>query len=87
MDGMPLTLDQINTFIKIPKKDLEVLLEDLTEKNYLRFEHPKKLVKKKSENKQGDFPLGEAFGMILAAVCAVIGTTFVWRFKSGGDVE
>lgn len=44
-------------------------------------------VKKKSENKQGDFPLGEAFGMILAAVCAVIGTTFVWRFKSGGDVE
>lgn len=50
MDGMPLTLDQINTFIKIPKKDLEVLLEDLTEKNYLRFEHPKKLVKKKSEN-------------------------------------
>lgn len=44
-------------------------------------------VKKKSENKQGDFPFGEAFGMILAAVCAVIGTTFVWRFKSGGDVE
>ena len=34
----------------LPKKDLEVLLEDLTEKNYLRFEHPKKLVKKKSEN-------------------------------------
>lgn len=44
-------------------------------------------VRKKAGKKQGDFPLGEAFGMILAAVCAVIGTTFVWRFKSGGDIE
>ncbi len=44
-------------------------------------------VRKKAVKKQEDFPLGEAFGMILAAVCAVVGTTFVWRFKSGGDIE
>jgi DNA (cytosine-5)-methyltransferase 1 len=48
MDGMTLTLDQINTFIDLPKKELKALLEDLTKKGYLKFEHPKKLVKVKS---------------------------------------
>ncbi|MFR9565003.1 MAG: DNA (cytosine-5-)-methyltransferase [Rikenellaceae bacterium] len=42
MDGMPLTLSQIRTFYDRP--NLEFLLEDLTEKGYLKKEHPKKLV-------------------------------------------
>lgn len=50
MDGMALTLEQINTFIDLPKTELKTLLEDLTQKGYLKFEHPKKLVKIQSEN-------------------------------------
>jgi len=50
MDGMSLTLEQINTFIYLPKKELQILLEDLTQKGYLKFEHPKKLVKIRTEN-------------------------------------
>lgn len=45
MDGMPLTLDQINTFFKVDKSKLYEMLQDLTKKGYLRLEHPKKLVK------------------------------------------
>jgi len=45
MDGMALTLDQINTFIDLPANYLKTLLDDLVEKGYLKFEHPKKLVK------------------------------------------
>jgi len=50
MDGMPLTLDQIATFVNLPKTSLEVLLDDLASKGYLKFEHPKKLVKEETEN-------------------------------------
>ena len=50
MDGMSLTLKQINTFIKISEEDLKIMLEDLTQKGYLKFEHPKKLVKEQTEN-------------------------------------
>jgi len=50
MDGMALTLEQINTFIDLPKNELKSLLEDLTKKGYLKFEHPKKLVKLQTEN-------------------------------------
>ncbi|RZJ82432.1 MAG: DNA (cytosine-5-)-methyltransferase [Flavobacterium sp.] len=50
MDGMALTLEQINTFIDLPKAELKSLLEDLTKKGYLKFEHPKKLVKLQTEN-------------------------------------
>lgn len=50
MDGMSLTLEQINTFINLPKAELKILLEDLTKKGYLKFEHPKKLVKLQTEN-------------------------------------
>jgi len=39
MDGMPLTLEQIQTFYTDPK--LPEMLEDLVEKGYLVFEHPK----------------------------------------------
>lgn len=50
MDGMPLTVEQINTFIDLPKKELKTLLDDLTSKGYLRLEHPKKLVKIETNN-------------------------------------
>lgn len=42
MDGMPLTLQQIKTFYEHPQ--LKDMLEDLVEKGYLKFEHPKDLV-------------------------------------------
>jgi DNA (cytosine-5)-methyltransferase 1 len=50
MDGMSLTLEQINTFIDLPKNELKTLLEDLTLKGYLKYEHPKKLVKISTTN-------------------------------------
>ena len=50
MDGMALTLEQINTFINLPETELKILLEDLTKKGYLKFEHPKKLLKLQTEN-------------------------------------
>lgn len=50
MDGMPLTLEQINTFIDLPKMELKLLLDDLALKGYLKLEHPKKLVKIQTEN-------------------------------------
>ena len=42
MDGMPLTTEQIRSFFDIPQ--LQDWLNDLTEKGYLRFEHPKRLI-------------------------------------------
>lgn len=42
MDGMPLTINQIRTFFDNPM--LEDLLNDLVQKKYLRYEHPKKKV-------------------------------------------
>lgn len=46
MDGMPLTLAQIHTFFnRVSKPELEVMLEDLVSKDYIKFEHPKQLVK------------------------------------------
>lgn len=50
MDGMALTLEQINTFIDKPKQELQLLLDDLVEKGYLKLEHPKKLVKEQTPN-------------------------------------
>lgn len=54
MDGMPLTLKQIQTFSPsndlFESYDLKGMLEDLVDKGYLRFEHPKKLVKEVLEN-------------------------------------
>lgn len=46
MDGMPLTLEQIRSFYDSP--NLEEMLNDLVEKGYLKFEYPKKLVKKRN---------------------------------------
>ena len=48
MDGMALTLKQIATFYK--NDNLEMMLEDLVQKGYLRFEYPKKLVHENGEN-------------------------------------
>jgi DNA (cytosine-5)-methyltransferase 1 len=42
MDGIPLTLEQIQTFHDSP--NLKEILDDLVEKKYLKFEHPKSLV-------------------------------------------
>ena len=47
MDGMPLTTEQIRSFFDSPR--LEEMLEDLTDKGYLKFEHPKKLIKEVNE--------------------------------------
>jgi DNA (cytosine-5)-methyltransferase 1 len=45
MDGMPLTLSEIHSFYAfLPKKSLKVMLDDLVEKKYLSFEHPKDLI-------------------------------------------
>jgi DNA (cytosine-5)-methyltransferase 1 len=48
MDGMPLTLSQISTFVNYSESELFSMLEDLTAKGYLKYEHPKKLVKENS---------------------------------------
>jgi len=48
MDGMALTLCQIATFHN--KDNLKMKLDDLVEKGYLRFEHPKKLVSEITKN-------------------------------------
>lgn len=48
MDGMPLTTKQIATFYQ--NKNLQKMLDDLVEKGYLRFEHPKKLLSEITEN-------------------------------------
>lgn len=47
MDGMPLSLEEIHSFYSY--RDIEHLqsdLDDLVEKKYLRFEHPKELIEK-----------------------------------------
>lgn len=45
MDGMPLTLKQISTFFKeVDIETLAISLEDLANKGYVKFEHPKELV-------------------------------------------
>lgn len=48
MDGMPLTLEQIRIFFD--DVELEDMLKDLTEKGYLKFEYPKKLIREKNDS-------------------------------------
>jgi DNA (cytosine-5)-methyltransferase 1 len=48
MDGMPLTTEQIKTFYNHNK--LQYMLDDLVEKGYLKYEHPKTIVEKQLEN-------------------------------------
>lgn len=42
MDGMPLTIEHISTFY--PHPHLQEMLADLTEKGYLKYEHPKRKI-------------------------------------------
>ncbi len=48
MDGMPLTAAQIRTFFDVP--DLQAMLDDLTGKGYLKYEHPKCLIEQTDLN-------------------------------------
>lgn len=54
MDGMPLTLSQIQSFFPVnnlfESVDVKALLDDLVEKGYIKFEHPKKLISENTEN-------------------------------------
>ena len=54
MDGMPLTVSQIESFFSVnnlfERIDVKALLDDLVEKGYIKFEHPKKLVSEATEN-------------------------------------
>jgi DNA (cytosine-5)-methyltransferase 1 len=49
MDGMPLTLTEIQTFCKVETRTLETMLANLVEKKYLRLEKPKGIVNGKRE--------------------------------------
>lgn len=42
MDGMPLTYEHIHSFF--PHKNLQEMLDDLVQKGYVKFEHPKRKV-------------------------------------------
>jgi DNA (cytosine-5)-methyltransferase 1 len=54
MDGMPLTLKQVETFAPannlFTSYNLKELLDDLVKKGYLKFEYPKKLVVEETSN-------------------------------------
>jgi DNA (cytosine-5)-methyltransferase 1 len=54
MDGMPLTLKQVETFAPannlFSSYDLKKLLDDLVQKGYLKFEYPKKLIVEETPN-------------------------------------
>ena len=54
MDGMPLTLSQIESFFPVNNLfeniDVKALLDDLVEKGYIKFEHPKKLISENTDN-------------------------------------
>ena len=51
MDGMPLTIEQIQSFFSDP--NLQEMLDDLVKKGYLVYEHPKKKVVIRSEGNMG----------------------------------
>lgn len=57
MDGMPLTLLEINTFFE--DKNLESMLKDLVTKGYLKFEHPRQKVNINGVTKRVPFEQAE----------------------------
>ena len=59
MDGMPLTLEQIQTFFDRP--NLKEMLDDLVEKKYLRYEHPKKKV---GNHREQDTSLPKGYNIV-----------------------
>ncbi len=48
MDGIPLTLDEIEIFY--PHSSLKTILDDLVDKGYLKYEHPKDIVEVTNKN-------------------------------------
>lgn len=50
MDGMPLTLEEISTFYEKDSALLQLMLDDLVEKKYLKYEHPKDIVEVLNDN-------------------------------------
>lgn len=48
MDGMPLTLEEIQTFYH--HENTKEMLEDLVEKGYIKFEHPRSLIEEFRED-------------------------------------
>ena len=54
MDGMPLTIEEISTFYYsnnlFESNNLKLMLDDLVNKGYLKFEHPKDLVETINSN-------------------------------------
>ena len=59
MDGMPLTLSQIQTFFDHP--ELKEMLEDLVKKKYIRYEHPKKKV---GDRREQDASLPKGYNIV-----------------------
>ena len=59
MDGMPLTINQIRTFFD--RSNLEEMLNDLVDKKYLKYEHPKKKVGKRREY---DYSLPKGYNIV-----------------------
>ena len=59
MDGMPLTESMIKTFYN--NNNLSDMLEDLTDKNYLVFEHPKKKV---GNGREYDTSLSKGYNIV-----------------------
>ena len=55
MDGMPLTIQQIQTFYD--NNNLQKMLDDLVQKKYLKLEHPKKKVEN-GRQQDKNLPLG-----------------------------
>lgn len=51
MDGMPLTKEQIEEFYQ--NDNLQAMLDDLTSKGYIRYEHPKKQIEEKHQAPDG----------------------------------
>jgi len=56
MDGMPLTVDEIHSFYNhVTLEELEKMLEDLKNKKYLAYEHPKDLQTDENGNKYREY--------------------------------
>ncbi len=70
MDGMPLTLEEIKTFFYpeglFEDFDVRALLDDLVQKGYLEFEHPKDLVKSNGvEKRQPRVDLEKGYNIVV----------------------
>lgn len=68
MDGMPLTIEQIRTFFNSP--ELENILNDLVQKKYLKFEHPKKKV---GNHREYDTSLPKGYNIVSGKMSFEVG--------------